>query len=95
MFHEPVTKFQTICCFTKLIRWSYKTIWLILYRSIRFIEERKVVSLFHSVGPLDIQTRAFTTQLDLISGASNSAREIPCEEVILQQRGHRLSDSTE
>ena len=77
-----------------MISWTSKTIWLILYRSIRPIEERKIVSPFHLVGPLDIRTCALATQLELISGASNSAWEIPCEEVILQQRGHRLSDST-
>ena len=69
-----------------MISWSSKTIWLILYRSIRPIEERKVVSLFHPVGPLNIRTRALAAQLELISGASISAREIPFEEDIRHQR---------
>ena len=86
LLHEPVTKFQTNCCFAKLISWSSKTIWLIPYCSIRAIKERKVVSPFHPVGPLDIRTRALAAQLELISGASISAREIPFEENILQPR---------
>ena len=69
-----------------MISWSSETIWLILYRSIRPIEERKVVSPFHPVGPLDIRTRALAAQLELISSASTSAREIPFEEDIVQQR---------
>ena len=69
-----------------MISWSSKSIWLILYRSIRPIEERKVVSPIHPVGPLDIRTRAFAAQLELIFGASISVREILFEEDILQQR---------
>ena len=73
-------------CFTNPLQ-SFKLV-------VASLIDQKIVSPFHPVGPLDIRTRTLAAQLELISGASNSAWEIPCEEVILQQRGHRLSDST-